>query len=312
MFNMGGLREKMPVTFWTFLIGGLALSGFPLVTAGFWSKDAIFAGAYGGGYIVVFIVLALAALLTAFYTMRQITLTFLGEGRTPAAEHASESRWTMTLPLGVLAFFAVVAGWVGIPEKFPLLGGLAPNWWGSFVGTMLPSTVGSAVSTVEAETSSLIPLLTSLVVSLGGLYLGWAVYKNLPVGAADPVQGWLGGFYTVLKRKYYIDEIYHFIFIRPAIWLSDTFTALWMDRIVIDGFLHAIARGALWLGSAVRQYIDLWVVNGAGDLTGKSVRDLGFWLKKGQTGRVQQYLITSLLVILVVSAVLIFILLRSA
>ncbi len=82
MFNMGGLRHKMPVTFWTFLIGGLALSGFPLVTAGFWSKDEILAGAFNGGHLVVFIVLALAALLTAFYTMRQITLTFLGEPRT--------------------------------------------------------------------------------------------------------------------------------------------------------------------------------------------------------------------------------------
>ncbi len=88
MFNMGGLRKKMPVTFWTFLIGGLALSGFPLVTAGFWSKDEILAGAFNGGQIVVFVTLALAALLTAFYTMRQITLTFLGKPRTKAAEHA--------------------------------------------------------------------------------------------------------------------------------------------------------------------------------------------------------------------------------
>ena len=153
------------------------------------------------------------------------------------------------------------------------------------------------------------------MVSLGGLYLGWAVYKNLPAGeagATDPVQGWLGGFYTVLKRKYYIDEIYHFIFVRPAVWLSETFTARWMDRIVIDGFLNAVGRGALALGSAVRNYFDLPVVNGAGDLTGKGVRSLGFLLKKGQTGRVQQYLITSLLVILVVSAVVIIFLLRSA
>ena len=73
MYNMGGLRKKMPVTFWTFLIGGLALSGFPLVTAGFWSKDEILADAFAHGYWAVFIVLALAALLTAFYTARQIT-----------------------------------------------------------------------------------------------------------------------------------------------------------------------------------------------------------------------------------------------
>ncbi len=82
MFNMGGLRKKMPITFWTFLIGGLALSGFPVLTAGFWSKDEIFAEAFGNGHLAVFLVLALAAFLTAFYTMRQITLTFFGEPRT--------------------------------------------------------------------------------------------------------------------------------------------------------------------------------------------------------------------------------------
>ncbi len=91
MYNMGGLRKKMPVTFWTFLFGGLALSGFPLITAGFWSKDEILADAFAHAPIV-FIVLALAALLTAFYTARQITLIFLGEPRTKAADHAVESK----------------------------------------------------------------------------------------------------------------------------------------------------------------------------------------------------------------------------
>ena len=76
---MGGLKDKMPITFWTFTIGGLALSGLPLVTAGFWSKDEILAGAFNSEHLVVFIVLALSALLTAFYTARQITLTFLGK-----------------------------------------------------------------------------------------------------------------------------------------------------------------------------------------------------------------------------------------
>ena len=81
MFNMGGLRKKMPITFWTFLIGGFALSGFPLLTAGFWSKDEILASTFNG-HMAVFVTLAIAAFLTAFYTMRQITLTFLGEPRT--------------------------------------------------------------------------------------------------------------------------------------------------------------------------------------------------------------------------------------
>ncbi len=124
MFNMGGLRKKMPITFWTFLIGGFALSGFPVMTAGFWSKDEILADAFTNGHWAVFITLAVAAFLTAFYTMRQITLTFLGEPRTKEAEHAQETPWTMTVPLMVLAFFALTYGWVGIPEHFPLLGGI--------------------------------------------------------------------------------------------------------------------------------------------------------------------------------------------
>src|SRR3989337_2577034 len=112
MMNMGGLRKKMPVTFWTFLIGGFALAGFPLITAGFLSKDEIFAESFHGSWIV-FIVLALAALLTAFYTMRQITLTFLGKPRTGEADHAHESKWTMTLPLILLAVFSIAIGWAG-------------------------------------------------------------------------------------------------------------------------------------------------------------------------------------------------------
>jgi NADH-quinone oxidoreductase subunit L len=105
MMNMGGLWKKMPITFWTFVIGGFALSGFPIITAGFWSKDEILADAWFHGIegdtlaMVVFWVLAVAALLTAFYTMRQISLTFLGKPRTPLAEPAHESNWFMTITL---------------------------------------------------------------------------------------------------------------------------------------------------------------------------------------------------------------------
>src|SRR5664280_1289920 len=158
MFNMGGLRKKMPITFWTFLIGGLALSGFPVLTAGFWSKDEIFAEAFGNGHMVVFIVLAVAAFLTAFYTMRQITLTFFGKPRTEVAEHASESKWTMTMPLVVLAVFAVGVGWVGMPAWFT--GGMVPDWFHEFVG-------GTLAQVPQAVAFNWIPVATSLVVALG-------------------------------------------------------------------------------------------------------------------------------------------------
>ena len=200
MFNMGGLSKKMPVTFWTFLIGGFALSGFPLVTAGFWSKDEILADAFGNGHWAVFLTLALAALLTAFYTMRQITLTFLGEPRSKAAHHAQETPWTMTLPLAILAVFAVCAGWVGIPEHFPLIGGILPNWFHEFVGSTL-------LEEPAALAFNFMPLLTSLVVALGGLALGWWTYRDVKAGQPDPLKKPLAGLYPVLQNKYYFDEL---------------------------------------------------------------------------------------------------------
>lgn len=288
MLYMGGLRKKMPVTYWTFLIGGLALSGFPLVTAGFWSKDEILADAFAHN-MIVFIVLALAALLTAFYTMRQITLTFLGEPRTDAAEHASENTWTMVVPLVVLAFFAVTAGWVGIPEHFPILGPLVNNnWFHHFVG----STLAEEVPALEFN---IVPLLTSLVVALGGLFLGWMVYKDYRKGQVDPLARALGPIHTVLQNKYGIDGLYDTIFVRPAQWFSEVFTYKWLDRSVIDGFLHLIARVSLVTGSAFRNYIDKPVVNGFGDAVSEVVKWLGRQLRFLQTGRVQQYMVMALI-----------------
>ncbi len=284
MMNMGGLRKKMPITFWTFLIGGFALSGFPLITAGFWSKDEILADAFAHGHWAVFLTLALAALLTAFYTMRQIALTFLGEPRTEAAKHAHESVWTMTLPLVVLAVFAVGAGWAGIPEHFPVIGGLLPNWMHEFVS-------GSLLEHPEALEFNPVPLLVSVAVALGGLALGWLAYRRIPAGGEDPLKRPLGPVHTVLKNKYYFDEFYAAVFVRPAYWLAETFTYRWVDRGIIDGILHWVGRTALRMGSFLRNYVDLPIVNGAGDAVGEGVKRTGRILRVIQTGRVQEYLI---------------------
>jgi NADH-quinone oxidoreductase subunit L len=278
----------MPVTFLTFTVGGLALSGFPILTAGFWSKDEILADAFANGHLAVFVVLALAALLTAFYTARQITLTFLGSPRTEAAEHAHESVWTMTLPLVVLTVFAVAAGWAGIPEEFPVLGGLLPNWFHQFV-------VGTLPEHLPVISFNALPLLTSVVVALGGLTLGWLVYRGIPAGAADPLSRPLGFFYTWLREKYYIDQFYDRVFVRPAYWFAETFAYRWIDRGIIDGFLHLIARFALRVGAFFRMYIDLPVVNGFGDFVGEGIKRTGRTFRIVQTGRVQGYLIVGLL-----------------
>lgn len=297
MMNMGGLRKKMPATFWTFVIGGMALSGFPLVTAGFWSKDEILAGAFNGGHLVVFIILAAAALLTAFYTMRQITLTFLGKPRTESAEHAHETGWTMTVPMSVLAFFAVCAGWVGIPKTFPVLGNISANWFEHFVGSMLAVEEGAL-----AESHSMVPLLTSLAVALVGLTVGWWVYRNQRESKADPVQKVLGVIYSLLKNKYYIDELYQVLFIRPAVWLAETFSALWIDKKLIDGIVEGVAKIALSLGSGFRNLIDIPLVNGTGNSVARGVRGFGAALKPVQTGRVQQYMVITVGVVVLAGA----------
>jgi NADH-quinone oxidoreductase subunit L len=282
MFNMGGLRKKMPITFWTFLIGGLALSGFPLITAGFWSKDEILADAFGNGHIIVFGTLALAALLTAFYTARQITLTFFGEPRTKAAEHASENVRTMTVPLIILSVFAVAAGWVGIPEHFPGLGGLLPNWFHDFVG-------GTLLEHPESLEFNIVPLLTSLVVALGGLGLGYLVYRKST--QTDTLRKPLGPIYTLFENKYYFDELYTAIFVRPAQHIAEGFSYMFLDRQVIDGLLHRIAQAAFSLGAIFRNKFDAPVINGFGDFTASVTQSFGRLLRRVQTGEVQQYLL---------------------
>jgi NADH-quinone oxidoreductase subunit L len=293
MYNMGGLRRKMPVTFWTFLIGGLALSGFPLITAGFWSKDEILAEAFGHGHWGVFLTLAVAAFMTAFYTMRQITLTFLGEPRTKEAEHAQESHWTMTVPLIILAIFSVASGWVGVPEDFMGLH-LRPNWLHEFVG-------GTLAEHPEAVVFNWIPLLTSLVVALGGLYLGWVTYRNVTSPAEDRLQ------IPLLKNKYYIDEFYDRAFVKPAYWFAENVVYKFLDQGVIDGFLHTFGPITNRIGSFIRHYIDLIVINRFfGDGTAEVTYTTGKRLRVVQTGRIQQYLMLALVVFIAIGAALYF------
>lgn len=297
MFNMGGLRKKMPITFWTFLIGGFALSGFPIITAGFWSKDEILADAFINGHLTIFITLAIAAFLTAFYTMRQITLTFLGEPRTKEAEHAHETPWTMTAPLVVLSVFAVGYGWAGISEHFPLLGGLVPNWFHEFVG-------GTLAEMPESLPFSIWPLLTSLFVALGGLFFGWLTYRNVTSVEQDKLQ------IPVLKNKYYFDEVYDYLFIKPLTWFSEVFVSQWMDKGFIDGILHIFGPTTGGIGSAIRNYFDVPIIN---RLIGDGSADATYWVGKNlrpiQTGRIQQYLLLSMAVLFVVGGLVYFLLL---
>jgi NADH-quinone oxidoreductase subunit L len=301
MRNMGGLKDKMPWTFWTFLAGGMALSGFPFVTAGFWSKDEILAEAFHGGTWLsgfVFILLAVSALMTAFYTMRQIVMTFIGKPRTEAAAHAHESSWWMVAPLVLLAFFAIVFGWVGIPNDLFELDLGEINWIHDFVGSTL-------VEHPHAVEFSWVPLLVSLLVALGGLGLGFLVYKDKLASpeTPDPVSQmpFLGFFFPHMNRKWYFDELYDWAFVRTtkrvARWMYE-----FIDRTIIDGILHSVARGAQAYAYLNRAF-DRAVVNGGADRVAYGLQAFGRSFRQIQTGLVQNYLFLALINALVLVVV---------
>jgi NADH-quinone oxidoreductase subunit L len=275
MFNMGGLAKRMPRTAATFLVGGLSLSGFPLFTAGFWSKDEILARAWPGNPIV-FWVLAASAGLTAFYTARQLSLTFLGRPRTAAAAHVEENAPSMTVPLLVLAAFAVVLGWVGIAEPFPLIGGVIPNWFEHFIASEQIEEVVEAQLPGMVEGFAWQPLLLSVAFALGGLGLGWLVYGRRPLraGRMDRVAGAmqrlrLGWLYTAAQQRFYVDEIYRATVVRASLALAAL--SAWVDRTLVDGVVRGVAAGvrALSRGAA---WADERVIDGVVDFSGRFTR----------------------------------------
>ncbi|MEM9954406.1 MAG: proton-conducting transporter membrane subunit [Chloroflexota bacterium] len=322
MFNMGGLNKRIPVTFWTFLAGGFSLAGFPLITAGFWSKDEILAEswfgfvAHGSGlHAMVFFVLALAAFLTAFYTMRQIALTFLGEPRTEEAEHAGLGGQynivsiTMQAPLILLAVFALGAGFIGVPDDFPIFGAIfSPehNYFHHLVIYALPfmENGGSEVFHVDAPAFNIIPVAVSFIVALGGLWLGWKMYgeKPLEAGEEDPLIKYLGEpIYTALQNRYYMDDLYDLIFVRPAQWISRGVITL-LDKGIIDTVLHTLGFVFTVIGDFIK-VMNKWLIDGVGDGVPKGIWDFGGWARQAQNGRIQFYLLIVLAAVLVIGVI---------
>ncbi len=294
MRNMGGLLGRMPITGWTFIIGGLALSGFPILTAGFWSKDEILSTAWAGQNLWVFWTLALAAFLTAFYTARQIGLTFFGTPRTEGAVHAPESVPAMTWPLILIAPFAIALGWAGIPEHFPLLGGVIPNFLEHF---MEPYVEYLGVHVLHPE-FSMIPLAVSLVVALGGLTVGFLVYgRGLAEGQIDPLRKLLGPIWVLFHRKYYVDEFYGYTIIPFAIGLSK-FLYLVDNRWVIDPIVNAVGTTGVWLSGVAAEF-DRVVIDGTVTLMGRLADRMGRVLHNAQDGHVQVYLLVAVVTVTV-------------
>ncbi len=253
MRNYGNLRGKVPFTFAMMMIGTLAITGvgIPLTHigfAGFLSKDAIIESVFAGGSMYGFALLVISACFTSFYSWRLIFMTFYGpeKGDHHAHEHAHESPMVMLIPLAVLAVGAVFAGmiWVdsffgsheGVDQFFHLAEGAAPGMGGIYIGE------GNHVMAAAHESPVLVSLapFIAMLIGLATAYLFYIVRPDLP-GKLATQQAPL---YRFLLNKWYFDEIYDAIFVRPAQWLGNF---LWKrgDGDVIDGTLNGIAMGII-------------------------------------------------------------------
>lgn len=236
--KMGGLRNKLKITYWTFLVGALAISGFPFLS-GFFSKDAILVGAYEGPLAKTWIYLlaTVTAGLTSFYMFRAVFLAFHGESRLEpeTARHVHESPGTMTRPLIALAFFSVVAGYVSWPKA---LGG--DEWFHHYLAPVFGPAEEVLRATAAHESSHLLGpgviMLISTVVALGGIAVAFWFYlkrTELPAQLATRFRG----LYQLLINKYYVDEFYHWLVVRPLSGGSERLLWQKVDAKTIDGFM---------------------------------------------------------------------------
>ena len=234
IWKMGGLKKKMPVTFWTFIIGTLALSGVPPFS-GFYSKDSILAQALEEKSYLLFGVAVFVAALTTFYMFRLFFVAFLGEPRNEKAKHAHESPKVMTLPLLALALFAVIGGFIGITN----------NYGSQFFAEHEQLSV--AQQALE-PLSNKFPMFLGIGAVVVGLFAAFALYKN---AATDPLPAKLGSLATAMKNKFYFDELYEATFIRFHDFLAAV--ADWLDRWILEGAIIGAIRGGTDLsGRALR------------------------------------------------------------
>ncbi len=238
--HMGGLRDKMKVTYATFLVATLAIAGIPPL-AGFFSKDAILAAAFeapGAGKVLWAVGLATAG-LTAFYMFRIVSLTFFGRFRgTPEqAHHVHESPSSMTVPLVVLAVLSVVAGFVGLPAVF----GEHADVIGPFLAPIFAPIAGhEGAHEALPYATEWILIAVSVAVAAAGLTLAYQWYAKQEGRPAERLAAAMPGAYALVADKFRVDELYDVLFVRPFDRLS---RFLWkvVDVLVIDGILNASA-----------------------------------------------------------------------
>jgi NADH-quinone oxidoreductase subunit L len=288
MRNMGGIRKTMPVTFWLYMIGTLALAGI-IPFAGFWSKDEILLDA-SLHYPFIYLLLSVAAFLTAFYMGRQIWMVFFGEPRHEAAAHAQESPRVMTVPLMVLAFLSVVGGALNLPfEGFHNLG----HW------------LEHTLHEVESLPLNLGVAGISTVLAVVAIYVSWLIYGRNPLraGEVDPLKRRLGAIFTGAENKWYVDELYHAIIVTPFVKASQFLADVIDWRFWHDWFHETVIAGTYnWLSTiALNRYADQQGIDAAANGLATVTQWLSVTLRKVQNGFVRSYALSVLLgVVLIV------------
>ena len=244
--NMGGLKKWMPITFWTFLLSSLAISGIAPFS-GFFSKDEILAAAFEHN-IGLWLVASFASLLTAFYMFRLVFLTFTGNfrGTEEQKHHLHESPLLITFPLIILAVLAVVGGVMGLPEFLGF-----NHWLKAFLSPVL-------VANPHAVEAHALSHSTELML-MGGAFTGailsilYAYFKYVKGGAQPAAEGTLAGLSKVVYNKYYVDEIYNLLVVKPVMMLSDALYNV-IDRGFIDGLVNWSGKLSVMTGNQVRKF----------------------------------------------------------
>ena len=239
MRKMGGLRSKLPITHVTFLVGALAISGFPLLS-GFWSKDEILHSAWEKGHHIIYVIGLVTAFLTAFYMFRLIFGTFYGKSRVDSQVHPHESPPVMWVPLAILA----------IPSAF--IGLAILSWKGH--GSAFHHFIGGVFShhgEKAARHADNVPLfmVISSIVGIAGIALAWVKYRDW-----TPLTQPRSAIHKLAADKFYVDEIYNAVFVQPIKNISQFVLWRGMDVSIIDGFVNGVAFVVRTVGGSLRRF----------------------------------------------------------
>jgi len=294
MRKMGALKNKIPVTFWTMFIGTLTIAGTPFL-AGFFSKDEILWKAFSSnqGHVVLWLIGAAVAGMTAFYMFRLLFMTFYGQSRVDhhIESHIHESPRSMTVPLIVLAIGSVLAGYVGFPAW---LGGT--NAFEHFLEPVFePLPIQQAPPAEYSHAAEIGMAGVAVAIALIGFGLAYSKYCKRSWEEQREIRQY-GPLYKVFLNKYYIDELYDALFVNRA---KGAGMSLWtFDAKVVDGLVNGSALATIRSASGSGWW-DRWIVDGLVRFVGGFLRTFSSLLRLVQTGYAQNYALVMILGVLV-------------